>query len=245
MNPSPYPTRFTSAHGRAVAVKILLVVGAVATGMSLLVQAFSLAFPPLTEEQELGDNPISAAVILMKALLAVLVFMIYIATVVCFLVWLYRAYDNLRAFNRSSRLNHSSGWAVGSFFIPIVNLFVPYRAVSEVWQKSVPPDGFLSKVPGFFPVWWLFWLLASIAGNISTRVSFNEKVPESTATIISVVADALLVIAAVFAYLVVDEIDTKQEETSGKLGLGNFAAPPPPPANLSMSDVVAPIPGSE
>jgi hypothetical protein len=67
MNPSPYPAPFTSAHGRALTAKILLIVGAVVTGMSLLAEALSFAFPPLTEDQELGDNPGSAIVALRAA----------------------------------------------------------------------------------------------------------------------------------------------------------------------------------
>ena len=243
MNPSPYNAPFTSAHVRAVILKILLTVGAVAAVMSLLADAVSLAFPPLADEQELGDNPMGAAIALIIFLLAILELIIYVTTIVFFLMWLYRAYNNVRAFDPWRRLDHSAGWAVGSFFIPFVNLVVPYRAVKEVWQKSGPPGEALLSEPGppaSFPTWWLFWLLASFAGNISMRASFNENVPERTATMISIVASALSILAAVFAYLVVDAIDKRQEETAGKVKLGQFSGPPPPPPNLPMLGVVAP-----
>ena len=245
MNPSPYPAPFNSAHVRAGIVKILLIASAVVSGVSLVVESLSLAFPPVTEELDPADNPASFVIALMIFLVAVLSLIIYVATVVFFLMWLYRAHDNLRAFNPWHRPDYSPGWAVGSFFIPFVNLVVPYRAVKEVWQKSIPPDEALLAAPGppaHFPIWWLFWLLASFAGNISMRVSFNESVDESTATIISIVAGALSVVAALFAYLVVDAIDKRQEEASVKLKLGTFAGPPPPPAEVRVSDVVAPAP---
>ena len=73
------------------------------------------------------------------------------------------------------------------------------------------------------------------------RASFNENVAEQTATVISIVASALSVIAALLAYLIVDLIDDKQEETSGKMKLGKFSGPPPPPTNVPMSEVVAPM----
>lgn len=244
MNPSPYPASFASAHGRALIVKILLIVGAVATGMSFLVELLSLAFPPLTDDQEFGDNPMGAVLVLIVFLLALLELVLYVATVVFFLMWLYRANGNLKAFNPWARLDYSGGWAVGSFFIPFANLIVPYRAVKEVWQKSAPPDEALLSEPGppaIFPIWWTFWLLSAFAGNISMRLSFNENVPQKTATIVSIVASALSVIAALFAYLVVDEIDKKQEETSGKLRLGKLSGPPPPPI-LPTPDVVAATP---
>jgi len=239
MIPSTSPRPFTSAHVRANIVKILLIVGAIATGMSLLADALSLAFPPLTEDQELADNVTGAALMFITFLLAVIELILYVATVIVFCMWLYRAYGNLRAFKTWQRLDHSPGMAVGSFFIPFVNLILPYRAVKEVWQKSRLPDESLLSEPGppaSFPLWWMFWLLASFSGNISMRASFNENVSERTATMISIVAGGLSIVAAFFAYLVVDAIDKRQEETSKQINLGNFSGPPPPPPMLDLGE---------
>jgi len=223
-------------------VKFLLVAGAIITTMSLLVETVSLAAPPLTEGQELGDNPMGAAVALIAFLLALPEIIIYLATVVFFCVWLYRAHRNLQAFRPAGGIEYSSGLAVGSFFIPFANLVIPYRAVKELWQKSGPPDEALFSEPGapaLFPIWWTFWLLASFAGNLSMRLTLNEKVPDSSATVVSVAASALSIVAAICAYLVVDAIDKRQEETSGKLDLGKFSGPPPPPPP-NLQDVAFP-----
>lgn len=147
MNPSPYRAPFASAHGRAGIVKILLIVGAAVTGLSLLVEALSLALSPLTEDQEIADNPIGAVMMLVAFFIALLELIIYLTTVVFFCIWLYRAYNNLRAFYASRRLTYSPGWAVGSFFIPFANLIIPYRAVRETWQKSGPPEEALLSEP--------------------------------------------------------------------------------------------------
>jgi hypothetical protein len=235
MNPSPYPATFTSAHGRARVVKILLIIGALVTAMSLVVEVLSLAFPPLTDDQEFGDNPVGAAVSLVMFLLAIPEIIIYLATIVFFLMWLYRAYGNLKAFDPWCRLEYSRGLTIGSFFIPFANLVIPYRAVKQVWQKSGAPDEALlaePNAPASFPIWWMFWLLATFAGNLSFRLSFRENVPESTVTMISIVASALSCVAAVFAYLVVDAIDKRQEETAARLGLGKLSGPPPPPRDF-------------
>lgn len=245
MNPSPYPPPaftppFASAHTRASIVKVLLIVYAISSGLLLLSEALSIAIPPISEEQEIADNPAGIVIALVIFLLAIINIILYLTTVVFFCVWLYRSYDNLRAFGNRP-LGHSPGWAVGSFFVPIVNLFVPYRAVKELWQRSVPEsESFLSEpdVPAWLSIWWLFWLLASFAGNISIRASFNQNVSLETSTIISIVAAALSIIAAVLAYLVVDEIDKRQEESSRKLGLGKFPGPPPAPYNIPMQDPV-------
>ena len=240
MNPSPYPVPFSSAHLRANIVKVLLIVGAIATGLSLITEALSIAFP-FGEEQELGDNPLGAVLALVIFLLAVFELIIYVTTVVFFCVWLYRAYDNLRAFDPSTGLDYSPAMAVGSFFIPFANLVIPYRAVKEVWQKSgIPEEMMLSlpDAPARFPVWWMFWLLGSFVGNISMRLSFNENVSHTTATLVGIAASALSIVAAVFAYLVVDAIDKRQEVTTERLQLGRFARPQPPPANLGSQPIM-------
>jgi uncharacterized protein DUF4328 len=127
---------------------------------------------------------------------------------------------------------------VGSFFIPFANLLIPYRAVREVWQKSGIPEETmlgLNSPPASFPIWWMFWLLASVAGNISMRLSLNENVPHTTGAIVSIGASVLFILAAVFAFLVVNAIDRKQEDTAEKLQLGKFARPQPPPADLGAT----------
>ena len=243
MHPSPAPATFASAHGRALIVKILLVVGAVVTALSLLTDALSLLLPPFEEGQELTDNAAGAAIALIGALIAFADVAIHLATIIFFLVWLYRAHGNLAIINPHSRLEHSRVWAMVSFFIPFVNLFVPYRAIRELWQKSGPPDEALlaePSPPATFPVWWAFWILASVAGNVSFRLSLSETVARSTVAQISMAAAVLSILAAIFAYLVVDAIDKRQEETKSRLQLALFPTPPPPPTLAPAQDVVGP-----
>lgn len=236
-SPSSTPS-FVSAHLRSRVVIILLITGVVVNGLSILVAALELRFPTPTEGQELGDAPVGFALGLFIIAMALISGVVYLSTVVAFCMWLHRAYKNLSAFG-AFKLNHSPGWAVGSFFVPFVNLVVPYRAVKEVWQKSVPQPGLSEpSPPGWFPVWWLFWLLSAWAGNISFRMSFNEGVSESTAAVVSIVADFLAIVAALFAYVVIGEIDDRQEETARTLGLKNAAGPPPPP---TLHEPVVPL----
>ena len=239
MNPSPSPKPFVSAHFRSRVVSILLIVGVVVNGLSMLSAGLELQFPVPTEGQEIGDAPVGFALPFFILAMALLSAVVYFSTVVAFCMWLHRAYKNLRAFGAFS-LDHSPGWAVGSFFVPFVNLVVPYRAVKEVWQKSIPPEQSrlgLSSPPGWFSLWWLFWLLGSWAGNISFRLSFNEGASESASAIVSIVADFLSIVAALLAYVVIGDIDDRQEETAKTLGLKTFGGPLPPPPRFDETHV--------
>ena len=60
-----------------------------------------------------------------------------IAYVVVFFMWIYKANKNLRSL-RAAGLRFTPGWAVGWFFVPIMNLFRPYQIVSEIWKASDP-----------------------------------------------------------------------------------------------------------
>ena len=155
-NPAYLNPSYQSAHARARVVAALLIAGAIVAVLSVIVEALQIFLPELTPGQEISDNPGGAAVLLLGGLLDLLTVGIYIATVIVFLMWLYRSCNNLRALGFGRRqISYSPGWAVGSFFVPFVNLVVPYRAVRELWQKSEPPSSDLSfsysiSPPGFF-----------------------------------------------------------------------------------------------
>ena len=62
------------------------------------------------------------------------------------------------------------GWAVGSFFIPILNLFRPYQAMRDLLKASRQPARWRS-VPDspVVSLWWALWLI----GYVVHRVAFQ------------------------------------------------------------------------
>lgn len=90
---------------------------------------------------------------------------VYILATVLFLVWIYRAHKNL-SYLGATDLRFTPGWAVGWFFIPIMNLFRPYQVVSEIWKASDSEintkDSFLWKRQPTSPIvglWWAAFLI--------------------------------------------------------------------------------------
>ena len=220
---------YVSAHTRARLVTVLLIVGAVIALLTIPSHVLDMYVPPFSEDQEVADNPAGFLALALTGVLGLAAFSVYIATVVVFLMWLYRVSNNVAAFGGSTQ--HSSGWAVGSFFVPFMNLFVPYQAVRDIWKKSEPnaADAFSYGVspPGFFPAWWGFWLASNFAANIYFRMSWREAPIEGTA-IVGILSEILSIAAAVFAIRVVKEIDRRQEERARNTQQA-FPTPPPPP----------------
>lgn len=227
---APYRHRpYVSAHNRARLITVLLIVGAVISLLTIPSHVLDLSVDPLAEDQDISDNPAGFLALAFTGVLGLATIAVYIATVVVFLMWLYRVSNNVAAFGATTQ--HSSGWAVGSFFVPIMNLFVPYQAVSDIWKKSEPnaTDAFSYGVspPGFFPAWWGFWIVSNISSNAYFRMTMAEAPIEASATV-GILSEVLSIAAAVFAIQVIKETDRRQEERARNLQQA-FPTPPPPP----------------
>jgi hypothetical protein len=61
--------------------------------------------------------------------IVILVF-VFITGPIAFLIWFYRAYKNLHIAGLFTF--YTPGWAIGSFFVPFINLIRPYRIMQEI-----------------------------------------------------------------------------------------------------------------
>ncbi|MGL5889526.1 MAG: DUF4328 domain-containing protein [Bacteroidia bacterium] len=122
------------------------------------------------------QNPYSVerSTYLMLLLTALVSLLVSLSFTVLFIVWFYRVYENVNRCN-SSLTSLSSGWAIGAWFVPVMNLFRPYRIMKEIWigtqtaytdnAKPVTPER-----PFFIDVWWISWMLAiaiTLFGSLS------------------------------------------------------------------------------
>lgn len=77
------------------------------------------------------------------------------------LMWFYRANKNARAL--SSGLEITPGWAVGFFFVPIMSLYKPYQAISEIWRSAASPYSWKRlNDPAIIRWWWGLYLVSAI-----------------------------------------------------------------------------------
>lgn len=205
---------------------------------SILLFTVGFFFPQTVIGDEEIEDPQLLALALLQLGVGLLEVVVYLATIVMFLFWLHRSYENLPAFGvRKNELKYSSGWAVGSFFIPFVSLVVPYRAIKELWTRSVPNAGDLfsnQSPPGVFPVWWGVWLISNFANQIYFRVSWRTELSPEIESLVGMFTAFLDLLAAVLALMVVREID-RQQLANEKLYPGMVNPHPPPPPMLQPS----------
>jgi hypothetical protein len=182
---------FQDAATRAVAT----IVGLVA---SPILSALGFALTPRLETDVSGEL---AAVVVVLGLLMIVV---SVGTVVAFCMWFHRVYANLPALGLQSP-RFTPGWAVGSFFVPILNLFRPYQAAKEAWNHTEAvlagdtANFSVARSPGLVALWWTLWLAMNFVSNALLRSSFRQPPGETYRTMegISLVLDFASAAAAI------------------------------------------------
>jgi hypothetical protein len=180
------------------ALRWMLYAGAAFAVVSLISSGLQLELlsRPFTDEEgrsnDLREGAVGGAVMVLT-----------LSTIVVFARWILLSHRNLPALG-ARVLDVTPGWAVGYFFIPIINLWKPYQAMKSLWRFSHDankPE--VQDVPWVLPTWWTLWLMSTILGNALMRLSLRAQTVEelTTATqltLVSCVIDiALNLVAAI------------------------------------------------
>jgi hypothetical protein len=127
----------------------------------------------------------------------------FLVSTILWLLWFHRAYRNVESFG-SIAMRFGTGWAVGAWFVPILNLFRPKQIANDIWRGTdpQPPPGWTT--PPVAPLvhwWWAAWLVANLLGNLSFRLLNDARTldAERTAVAVDIAAGISFVIAGVLA----------------------------------------------
>jgi hypothetical protein len=139
-----------------------------------------------------------------------------VATVVLWLCWIHRAYSNLSALGNPVP-SATPAWAAGSYFVPVVNFFIPYTIMAEIWRYSDPAQlGVIHKTTSrLVGAWWAMFCgpLIPIAGLLISLLAtpshsiYDEMALESLWLIGVPIANLG---AAILAIVLVYSIDKNQ-----------------------------------
>ena len=82
-----------------------------------------------------------------------------LALMIAALMWIHRAHANI--VEQGVPMDHSPGWTVTSYFIPFINLVVPFRAMRELHNRSHGeiPEHAHSSVDDV-GAWWTAYMVA-------------------------------------------------------------------------------------
>ena len=98
-----------------------------------------------------------------------------LVTGVLFIVWLYTVHRSSRMDRRVMR--HKSGWAIGGWFVPVLNLWRPFQMVSDVRRGATgDAEAGVSIRQGW---WWGTWLVVLLSSLYVNRLyGISDAAPD-------------------------------------------------------------------
>ena len=112
--------------------------------------------------------------------LAIVFLLIFFVGGIIVFKWIKLANKNVRALG-AKNLEFSPGWAVGWFFVPIANLFKPYKVMNEIWSATHSPENW-KKNENHRAVqkWWGLWIgssgLIQLSNNLEKKADSVDKI---------------------------------------------------------------------
>lgn len=95
-----------------------------------------------------------------------------------FFIWLFKSYKNA-VFLSKTQAQFSPYWAVGWFFIPLLNLYKPYQVIQDLWKRTFSESfhqNFITQYgPKLIQVWWLINIANQIASLMTNYAASQVK----------------------------------------------------------------------
>jgi hypothetical protein len=158
-------------------------------------------------DSQLDDND------LRQGLIGLVQFAVFVAAVVVFIRWMLQAYKNVDVVARGTR-RYGHGWAIGSWFVPFLNLWRPKEIINDIHRGGAGPDR-----TTLLWVWWAFFLISNWIANIALRGVFSDDTPEELrdGSIATLISDILDVPGAILAILVATALTRGLDERAAAL----------------------------
>ena len=127
-----------------------------------------------------------------------------IAVFVLLVIFLYRLVVHTR--QKGGTLRHSNGMAIGGFFIPFANIFIPYRLFTDVtrfFRERAPQQRSAHVI---FNWWWWTYVAGLFVLQMATASDSDDIESLLDSDGYSIVATLLLIAATIFAAIAVRRI---------------------------------------
>ncbi|MFC8666032.1 protein kinase [Streptomyces sp. NPDC057199] len=140
----------------------------------------------------------------------VLTVFVGIAVVIVWAFWFQRSRLNAEAF-APGHIRHASGMAAGSWFIPVVNFYMPKQIGNDIWTATTGRPSGAGR--WLLHTWWWFWLAYFLAYANDSWASWYDRdlaVAATDTIVTSQAANVLGIVTAVLAILFVRRLTNLQ-----------------------------------
>jgi hypothetical protein len=209
LSPAVPPPPYRSAAQRARLAMIALLVFVVVEVAAVVADVGRVGITnrilradPITDPEVTGSDTF-------VQLTAVLEIAVMAACAALFLGWLHRVVANGPALG-ARELRYTPGWAVGWWFVPVLNLVRPFQVVAEAWILSArDPSPSLGVL---LPAWWGLFILGNVVSRfLVVRTGSDDVTALRNAAIIDIVASMVLIAAALLCVVMVRRLTERQE----------------------------------
>ena len=162
-------------------------------------------------------TPNDPVFLILNVLLSLLSLIVFIPLVVFYCMWIYRCSLNCH-YIQGAPLNTSPGMAVGWYFIPFANIWMPFPDMKEIWGVTFKGED--SSIVGW---WWGVWVFGGIFGGlIAGGISFSKEmgalegsVANSLLVGSSILSSVILITGCVLIVKIISRITAAHEEFAG------------------------------
>lgn len=136
-----------------------------------------------------------------------------IISIITFIRWFKQAYYNIEL--RVGKLKYNNIWTIASWFIPIVNLFIPYEMMKDLYTKT---DQYLlchSMEPyterlktNYVNGWWTLWIIFLIINYWSMKIQWSSITIETLSNsnnLLSIINTILLIVLGMTTIIVIED----------------------------------------
>lgn len=232
---APQPAAVKPVRGPATVVTVMLGASALGAVWSLYVGVLLYDFAQDARTGDFGAAMESraASIDAMSVSAAVALAVLILGTAAAFIVWFHRCRFNSGLF-RPDANRMGQGWAIGAWFVPVANLWLPKKIANDIWAAAPPlEDGSAERPPSkaVLQLWWGLWLAALILERFASKMYDSAVQIEeiSRAALVGITRDALCVLAAGAAIAVVWRLTGLQEARTARMYGVHLGEPAPQP----------------
>jgi len=131
--------------------------------------------------EDMHDTDQHTTYVALTIILSVLSLINILISVSTFIRWFYASYTNLHT--RAQDLTYKTYWSVLGWFLPIVNLIVPYKIMEEMHMKTaefLKPSAIKSQIEkGLFDFWWGLGIVSVVLETLVVVHAIEHNVRQS------------------------------------------------------------------